>query len=452
MYKIRLFSSSIFIKRIAKIWSISIFALFACNTTSIPTTYYVAKNGSDSNRGTETEPWLTIQNALDETGAGDTIVVKEGIYNENIKTDADGEAGKRILIKAQKGVILKGGVLIKHSYITIDGFEITDIKGKISIKAKGDANYIEILNCNIHDLSNGARFFIELPRSKGTPSGPTGWLIKGNHFHSEKHSSLIYMLLGGRDHIIENNELGPGIVREDALRPFGDNHIIRNNYIHGITSGGGHTDIMQIFMSNGWRVRNLLFEKNFINGWDGQAWMFSVTDDSEGIIIRNNIFVDVRSAGQSYCPRTEVYNNTFVNSAYGNCRMVMIRSESGRGLGTNSRVKNNIFYNTGCDGKHGWYVVEGKAQDSFEGDFNLIYPVKRKFQETNGINGEDPNFVSQQDYHLQSQSPAIDAGVTLPGFNDDIESNYRPQGPAWDIGATEYMTPIIRGKLPKNEN
>jgi hypothetical protein len=249
------------------------------------------------------------------------------------------------------------------------------------------------------------------------------------------------LLLGGTGHIIENNELGPGIVREDALRPFGDDHIIRKNYIHDIKSGGGHTDIMQIFMSNGWRVRNLLFEKNYIKNWEGQAWMFSVTEDSEGIIIRNNVFHNVKSAGQSYCPKTEVYNNTFINSGYGNCRVIMIRSEAGRGLGTNSKIKNNIFYNTGCEGKHGWYVVEQGARDSFDGDHNLIFPQKKKFNEPNGLNGDDPIFVSEEDFRLQENSPAIDVGTDLPGFNDDYDGNLRPQGQGWDIGAHEYTIP-----------
>ena len=42
-------------------------------------TYYVAKNGNNSNPGTEAEPWLTIQHATDTMEAGDTVYI---IWND----------------------------------------------------------------------------------------------------------------------------------------------------------------------------------------------------------------------------------------------------------------------------------------------------------------------------------------------------------------------------------
>ncbi|MFO7657375.1 MAG: DUF6443 domain-containing protein, partial [Bacteroidales bacterium] len=53
---------------------------------TLPTTYnyYVAKNGFDYNAGTEAKPFATIQKAIDMAVTGNSIKVKEGIYNENI--------------------------------------------------------------------------------------------------------------------------------------------------------------------------------------------------------------------------------------------------------------------------------------------------------------------------------------------------------------------------------
>lgn len=46
--------------------------------------YYVSKNGSDSNPGTEAKPWLTIQKAADTLVAGEIVYIKQGTYNERV--------------------------------------------------------------------------------------------------------------------------------------------------------------------------------------------------------------------------------------------------------------------------------------------------------------------------------------------------------------------------------
>jgi hypothetical protein len=46
--------------------------------------YYVAKNGSNGNPGTITQPWLTIQYSANKVVAGDTVYVRSGTYNEQV--------------------------------------------------------------------------------------------------------------------------------------------------------------------------------------------------------------------------------------------------------------------------------------------------------------------------------------------------------------------------------
>ena len=107
--------------------------------------YYVAKDGSDDNPGTEASPWLTIQHAADTIVAGDTVYVKNGIYNEWIyigtsgaHTGTSGTSDQPITYKAYPGHypiidgtgladlgITRGLVtLYSVSYITFEGFEI----------------------------------------------------------------------------------------------------------------------------------------------------------------------------------------------------------------------------------------------------------------------------------------------------------------------------------------
>jgi hypothetical protein len=46
-----------------------------------------------------------------------------------------------------------------------------------------------------------------------------------------------------------------------------------------------------------------------------------------------------------------------------------------------------------------------------------------------------------KDFHLQSSSPAKDAGVTISTLLDDLDGVTRPQGSAFDVGAYELPQP-----------
>lgn len=62
---------------------------------------------------------------------------------------------------------------------------------------------------------------------------------------------------------------------------------------------------------------------------------------------------------------------------------------------------------------------------------------------TGWVTGVDPLFVNPagNDYHIQSTSPAKDAGVDA-GVTDDVDGDTRPQGVGFDIGADEYTDVI----------
>src|SRR5690625_2502324 len=78
--------------------------------------YHVAKNGSDYAKGTENDPFLTINKAASIAVAGDTIIVHEGEYREWVKPKNGGLSNtRRITYKAAKGekVVIKGSERIQ---------------------------------------------------------------------------------------------------------------------------------------------------------------------------------------------------------------------------------------------------------------------------------------------------------------------------------------------------
>jgi hypothetical protein len=138
--------------------------------------YYVSTSGSDSNPGSLSQPWRTIQHAANSVHAGDTVEVEAGTYNEIVTMKTSGNAtqgyitftnyagqnaivdgtGLNVGSRGQTGLFSLEGTF---SYIVIRGFEIRNFKssakGKVpvGIDFEGAGNNIEILNNHIHNIA-----------------------------------------------------------------------------------------------------------------------------------------------------------------------------------------------------------------------------------------------------------------------------------------------------------
>ncbi|MDB6140508.1 MAG: hypothetical protein JWO94_3580 [Verrucomicrobiaceae bacterium] len=124
----------------------------------------VSPQGSDTAAGSREHPWKTLARATRDLKAGDTLVVRAGVYHERLNLEASGspEAGF-ITIKGEPGAVITGAgspgknlVLIENqSYIRITGLELNGLKGVrdgSGIRITGHGSHLELRNNRIHDI------------------------------------------------------------------------------------------------------------------------------------------------------------------------------------------------------------------------------------------------------------------------------------------------------------
>jgi parallel beta-helix repeat protein len=409
-------------------------------------TYYVDKNHSnanDTNSGSETNPFLTIQKAADIAKAGDTVYVKEGIYKEWIKVENSGSSGNPIIFKAYSnstpvidgnGIAVPSGLALFYAddknYITIDGFEIQNSNEYLIKFARG--NSFTIRNCAVHDNS------------------------------SNRNSGILVTLSDYS--LIENNEVYN--TGWNAINVTSCNHtMIRNNYIHDNSLHAGinifpKTSEEQIMYAG----NDVMF--NYITGTTGAIYMrYQENNKIVGnVCFKNNYGMkfDKHSSGaSSYEANTKIYNNTVVYNDNNGLHNISA---------TDLIIKNNIFaYNN----TYQLYIPEDRISGHTI-DYNLYYSsnaVKLGWngstydsleafktassQESHGLE-KKPYFnnISANDYSITENSFAIDSGMDLTNESAeiqlDINGTARPKGKKFDIGAYEYISNIASLLAPKN--
>ncbi|MFZ0436693.1 MAG: DUF1565 domain-containing protein, partial [Candidatus Sulfotelmatobacter sp.] len=188
------------------------FALVVFASTSLlaqsGATFYVSKSGKDTNSGSYTAPWLTIQHAANSVSAGATVYVETGVYNESVTFPASGTASSPITFASYPGqtAVIDGTGLsvtgtqgliniVNQSYLTVNGFEIrnyTTSKATLTpagIWITGSGSGVQLLNNLVHNITttsekNGNAFGIAVYGTSSTPI--TNLTISGNQVYSLK--------------------------------------------------------------------------------------------------------------------------------------------------------------------------------------------------------------------------------------------------------------------------
>ncbi len=212
-----------------------------------------------------------------------------------------------------------------------------------------------------------------------------------------------------------------------------------------------------------WWAENLLIENNYFTK---NRDTFEASKGRD-IIFRNNIINNDRKLFMIHTGnwggngRYEIYNNTFVNLGetpvdnpyeFMNIRDGEIYLQNNIYQIVNSQRFLNIKYHDNHEDLHlnnnlfNWaqgidnvqiILADNGSHYSLESANNFGFEINSFIA--------DPLFVSVDDFNLQADSPAIDAGANMSGLSNDYESQIRPvdgdeNGIAeFDIGAYEYQ-------------
>jgi hypothetical protein len=362
--------------------------------------YYVDQahpSASDSNPGTESLPWRTIQKAANSVGPGDTVYVKTGIYDERVTVSRDGAPAAPITFQSlpRRTARVLHGFNLSADAITLEGFDITHNLGgwtnggiwlaghdlQIRDNYIHDVPYIGIVASwspnNWHNVVIADNYILRCNMGISLSGASDGWLVEGNEIER-----LIRPASGGID--------------ADYIRFFGTNHIIRGNTLHGTLEaeiGSSHTDYFQSFDNNGEVAQNILIEHNMGLDFAHQAFMLEGNGTSHAdITIRYNVFQGFTAWG--VCAENVrdlyVYNNTWV----GNGINGTIHG-AGYNFGSTGTIRNNIFAGMTATYHH-------DALSSYTSGYNLTFETR-----------DDPNPASPTD--LLDTDPLFRAPGNIPG-------------------------------------
>ena len=383
--------------------------------------YYVSPAGSDTNPGSISEPFKTINQAVRVVQPGDTIFFRQGTYPNVDIVDVQGTAGNPIVFQAYPGEHVVFDRYAEGSgphyvmnlrnackYLVFDGFEITDSDPlidelrKLDISEKGD---LARLKAYKDKMSTRDGIKINHNPNKELPHHLTFKNMKIHHilgvgFFATKGHHLRFL----NNHVYDLGWPRSGY----GWYTNGEHHLYRGNIVHDCAYGFHikNTDFSvfegNTMYSNGGAFFHMSSGKVKNNGYGLRIW-----GGGTGNIIRNNILYDNWAGIDIVSTATRILNNTVYNNGVG------IRVAKDK----NATVRNNICYKNHAE----LLVGPGNTQDH-----NLV--------------GIDPAFTDAPDHNFQLRltSPAIDAGAPHPDVTDDFHGNPRPRGSAVDIGAYEY--------------
>ncbi len=414
--------------------------------------FYVSTTGSDSNPGTQTAPWRTVQHAVDTARPGNTVNVRGGVYEELVSINASGSAtdgyitlrsypGETAILDAEhftpsgRNAVL---TIQNKSYVRIEGLEIRNFHTAehrltpLGISVIGSGSHIELLKNNVHHIQQtfegrdapgrGGNGFGIAVYGTDAKTSISELVIDGNEVHHLKTGSSESLVVNGNvtnfrithNVVHDNNNIGIDVIGFERTAPDpavdqARDGLVSGNLVYNITSRGNpayRNDESSdgIYVDGGTRV---LIEQNVIHDVDFGIELASEHKDraTSYITARNNLIYHCHTAGVSvggYAPE--------------------------RGHTDHCTVVNNTLYDddTSGTGSGEFQMQWNMADDIFEN--NIVYAGPRCLITLNRSQVEknqSPVTIDHNLYYCASGSKSStwkEFTATVTGFDQYVQS------------------------------
>jgi hypothetical protein len=348
-------------------------------------TFHVAPDGDDGNTGARESPWRTIQKAAEVARAGDTVLVRAGVYRGHVMLRSSGEPGKPIVFKNFPG-----------ERPVVDG----EGRGRIELQShegwRKPMGWVTVEGFEVRNGWDGIKFY-----------NAHHIVLKGNYIHDNSNQGI----LGNGHHVrIEGNTIA-----RNGFKP--DNE--KSNKEHGIyATGTDFTIANNVIHSNrayGIQVAGYPYKEESHAGLEfagARRWLIlhntiALQENRGGIVVWQGDATDCVIEGNIF------YRNA-VKLGGGDCQGVDFVGPGGGHV-----LRRNLFF-----------APERISLGKHTSDVALASENLEK----------DPLFVDAEhlDFHVRKGSPAIDAVPPSDSVVTDFEGTERPRGAKSDTGAFEH--------------
>jgi hypothetical protein len=453
-------------------------------------TFYVSKSGQDTNSGSYTAPWLTIQHAATTVTAGATVYIETGVYNESVNFPNSGTSSNPITFASYPGetATIDGTGLsvsgtqgliniVNGSYITINGFEIrnyTTSKAAATpagIWITGSGAGVQILKNQVHNITttsekNGNAFGIAVYGTSSTPitqiaiSGNTVYDLKTGESETMNVDGNVTYFIISNNIVHDNDNIGIDAIGFEGVGPSGSDQArygeVVGNTVYNISgiknAGEGDSYDADGLYCDG--CEYVVFERNTVYNCDiaMEAASEHSGHDSSYVTIRNNLFYDSNAVGVTFggysnkvggSDHVVVVNNTLYNNNVKNQGAeFQIQYHSGSQSG--NIFENNIVY---AGTQNVWIYSFVKANSNYPAppatlNWNLYYSAKGYVSGTSIDWAGKSNYTSFAAYQSGSGEDA-NSLVANPDF-DSVGSNFDLQSgsPAINAGSASLTCSV----------
>lgn len=312
------------------IFSILITATFFTSNIVHSSTYYISTAGSDGDSGATGSPWASFSHAMGKLVPGDTLIVKNGTYNQKISPTVSGTNGQKIRFVAEN-----------------NGYVVIDAGGTGAALDVSDVSYLHFEGMKFQNSGENAVVSI---------SSPDGQAATGNmatHHISAKHVAI-------KGSCLDNNCNGASIAR------------VNDVLLEDIWAYGAGRYVLSIYGAKNVTIRRMVIRWD---RWDGTNYKvndprFSMSVyNSHNNLLENIIFIDAgkTSAGGDKGAFTVAGGDNgitapFTNSADNRFLGLILLNNDGTALDIEGRdiPHNNNLYSDSVIAYNGYAMVMNK--------------------------------------------------------------------------------------------